>query len=171
MRDRFEEAQTFQEFLETVESHREFWQQMATRAVVAEDILEAGRSIPGRWHLLALMEDWCSDGANSLPFVARLADAVPGLDLRILRRDENPDLMDAHLTGGSRSIPVIMILDDEFREVGWWGPRPEPLQDLFLREFKVLPKEERAKKLRAWYARDKGASVLRELLASLPVSI
>jgi len=171
MRDRFAEALTFQEFLETVENHRELWQQLATRAVVSKDILGASRSVPGRWHLLALIEDWCSDGVNSLPFVARLVDAVPGLDLRVLRRDENPDLMDAHLTGGARSIPVIMILDDEFREVGWWGPRPAPLQDLFLREFKDLPKEERARNLRAWYARDKGASMLRELLALLTVPV
>jgi hypothetical protein len=171
MRDRFQQAYTFQEFLESAEPHRELWQQIANRAVVSEDILEAARSIPGQWHFLALVEDWCSDGVSSIPFLARLAEDVPGFDLRILRRDENPDLMDAHLTGGSRSIPVIMVLDDEFREVGWWGPRPASLQDLFLRELVMLSKEERARGLRAWYARDKGASMLRELLALVPVTV
>jgi hypothetical protein len=56
MRDRFEQAHTFQEFLDSVVSHREFWHQLADRAVVSEATLEAARSIPGRWHLLALVE-------------------------------------------------------------------------------------------------------------------
>lgn len=171
MRDRFEKADTFQEFLETVVSHRELWHQLTRRARVPDEILRAARSIPGQWHLLALTEDWCFDGVNALPVVARLAEAVPGLNLRVLRRDENPDLMDTHLTRGTRSIPVIMVLNDEYREVGWWGPRPAPLQELFLKDLKTLPKEERARKLRAWYARDKGTSMLSEILALVPIPV
>ena len=67
------------------------------------------------------------------PYLARLQEALPNFELRVLSRDENPDLMDAHLTNGTRSIPVVMILDQEFREVAWWGPRPRPLQELFHR--------------------------------------
>jgi hypothetical protein len=52
-----------------------------------------------------LSEDWCGDAVNSVPYLARLAELAPNLDLRVLARDENPDLMDAHLTRGSRSIP------------------------------------------------------------------
>ena len=123
------------------------------------------------WHLLVLAEDWCGDGANSVPYLARLAEATPGLELRILSRDEHPDLMDSHLTEGTRSIPVVMILDEEFREVGWWGPRPAPLQALFLRDIKNLPKEERYSRLRAWYAQDRGRTTLEEVSSRILVSV
>ena len=52
------------------------------------------------------------------------ADAVPGLELRMLRRDQHPEVMDRYLTNGSRSIPIVIVLDEEFRELGHWGPRP-----------------------------------------------
>ena len=42
---------------------------------------------------------------NTVPYLARLAESVPNIDMRLLTRDENPDLMDAHLNGTSRSIP------------------------------------------------------------------
>ena len=171
MKDRFEQAMSFEEFVHGANNHQDLWRRLYGRAGVPQDLLAAALSVPGRWRLLTLAEDWCGDGVNSLPFLARLADAVPQLDLRVLRRDENPDLMDAHLTGGSRSIPVVMILDEDYREVAWWGPRPGPLQDLFLRELRALTKEERARRLRAWYARDQGRTVLREIMARIPVSV
>jgi hypothetical protein len=49
--------------------------------------------------------------------------------MRIVERDKNLDLIDAHLTGTSRSIPVIMLLDGDYVERGWWGPRPGPFRN------------------------------------------
>jgi hypothetical protein len=76
--------------------------------------------------------------------------------------------MDAHLTNGTRSIPVVMVLDEDFREVAWWGPRPAALQRWFLRDLKSLPKAERVRELRGWYARDRGRATLREILDLIP---
>ena len=140
-------------------------------ARVPEELLERARGLREDWHLLVLCEEWCGDGANSLPYLVRMVDAGPNLHLRILSRDENLDLMDAHLTGESRSIPVVMILDKEFREVGWWGPRPEPLQEIFLKEIKDLPNEDRYPRLRAWYARDRGRTTLQEILDRIPLPV
>ena len=53
---------------------------------------------------------------------------MPGLELRIVLRDEHPEVMDRYLTNGSRSIPIVIALDEEFRELGHWGPRPRELQ-------------------------------------------
>jgi hypothetical protein len=75
--------------------------------------------------------------------------------------------MDAHLTGGTRSIPVVMVLAESGREAGWWGPRPSPLQRLYHDELKHLPSEERSRKKREWYARDRGATAVEEVLALL----
>lgn len=63
------------------------------------------------------MEDWCGNAVNTVPQVAALANAAPNLYLRRLGRNANLDLMDAHRTGGSRFIPVVILLDEFFREV------------------------------------------------------
>jgi len=171
MRERFEAGVEFRDFLATVESHKTLWHQIYERAELPPEIRESAASISGRWHFLALAEDWCGDAVHVLPYLARLEETFPGLQLRILTREENPDLMESHLTNGTRSIPVVMILDEDFDEVAWWGPRPAPLQDLFLREIKPLPKEERFPRVRAWFARDRGRTTLREILDLIPVAV
>ena len=79
---------------------------LAPRARSDDDYVRRASSLPGDWHLLVLSEDWCGDAVNTVPVVAKLAERCPNLDLRVLARDANLDIMDAHLTGRSRSIPV-----------------------------------------------------------------
>ena len=165
-RARFEAGDTFAQFMSRELTNKDFWEQVYKRAVVGDDVLARARALRGRWHLLALNEDWCGDSVNILPYVAKLADALPSFELRIVRRDENLDIMDAHLTGTSRSIPIIILLDEKFSECGWWGPRPSELQKWVIEEGLKLPKEERYKQARAWYARDRGASTMHEIVAT-----
>jgi Thioredoxin len=122
---------------------------------------------PGtRRRLLVIAEDWCGDASSTIPIVARFADTVPGMELRLLRRDEHPELMDRYLTDGARSIPIVIALDDSFRELGHWGPRPAVLQAWVLENRPRVPKAELYPQVRKWYARDRGETTLREVLAT-----
>jgi hypothetical protein len=169
--DRYQQGETFAEFLPSVTAHENLWNQIYERAKLPQDILDSAASVRGQWHLLVLAEDWCGDVVHIVPFLARLTEAFPNFQLRILSRDENPDLMESHLTNGTRSIPVVMILDEDFQEVAWWGPRPQPLQELFHAEIKHLPKEDQFPRVRAWFARDRGQTSLQEILSRLPVVV
>jgi hypothetical protein len=171
LKARFLEGETFPDFLKRVQQHEALWHQIYERAVLSDDILEMAESIPGQWNLLVLAEDWCGDAVHVLPYLARLEERFSQFRLRILSRDGNPDLMDAHLTDGTRSIPVVVILDEDFQEVAWWGPRPAPLQALFLAEIRNLPREERFPRIRAWFARDRGRATLAEILRRIPVRV
>jgi hypothetical protein len=75
--------------------------------------------------------------------------------------------MDAHLTGTSRAIPVVIMLDEAFQERAWWGSRPAELQSWVLGAGRELDKESRYKFVRGWYARDAGRSTLGEIVATL----
>lgn len=167
LKERWEAALPFERFLRSARSNVALWQAIHGRARVPPALLERARALRTRWHLLVLSEDWCGDAVNTVPVVARLAELAGNLDLRILARDENPDLMDAHLTGSSRSIPVVMALDSDFVEQGWWGPRPAELQAWFLAVGRSLEKAERYREIRTWYARDQGVSTLEEVIALL----
>lgn len=171
LKTEYEKGHTFSEFLKETRESEHPWQDFHHRARVPEEVLSRFRGLTGRWHFLVLCEPWCGDGANTLPYLARVVEAIPALEMRVLPRDENPKLMDARLTNGNRSIPVVMILDEDFREVGWWGPRPTPLQEFFLREIRPLPKEDRYPRVRAWYARDRGRTALDEILAGMPTPV
>ena len=163
LEDRFNAGETFADFLARPQQYHDLWGALYKRATIPEGVLVRAMKVQKPWHLLILSEDWCGDSINTLPLVVKLTDAVPSLDLRILGRDANLDLMDAHLTGKSRSIPVIMLLDEHYVERGWWGPRPRPLQQWVMAHMD-LPKADRYKEVRTWYARDHGVTSLTEIL-------
>lgn len=161
---RWNAAPTFAQWLPTAQKNPDLWRAVYERARVPDDLAARARALGGPWRLLVLSEDWCGDAVNSVPVVQRLVERVPGLDLRILSRDANPDVMDAHLTGKSRSIPVVMMLDADFRERGWWGPRPRELQEWVLGPGRGLAGDERHREIRRWYARDGGRKILEEVV-------
>ena len=125
-----------------------------------------------RRNLLVIVEDWCGDASNTVPIIAKFAESVPGLELRVIQRDANPEVMDRYLTNGSRSIPIVIALDENFQELGHWGPRPSELQAWVMANRTTMPKAERYPRMRKWYARDRGETTLREVLeaAGFPVA-
>ena len=167
MQDRFLAAATYAGFLETADRNRELWHAVSARATVQDEALLRVAALPGRWHLLVLNEDWCGDAVNTVPYVARLAELSTNVELRVTGREENPDLMDAHLTNGSRSIPVVILLDEAFEEQGWWGPRPTELQEWVLGPGMALEKDARYREVRRWYARDRGRTTIGEIVAMM----
>ena len=162
----WQRALTFEQFLAQARpEHQALWQGIYRHAKAPEwaaDLID-GRTL----HLLAITEDWCMDTSNTIPFLVRVTESVPGVDLRPILRDANPAIMDRYLTNGSRSIPVLIILDGEFREVGRWGPRPSELQAWVLANKDVIPKIEKLREQRKWYARDKGETTVREVFEAV----
>ncbi len=115
--------------------------------------------------ILAIVEDWCGDASNTVPVLAKLGDLADCLDMRLIKRDQYPEVMDRYLTNGARSIPIVIVLDDCFEELGHWGPRPSELQSWVIANKDSMSPEERYRRVRRWYAKDKGESTLREVLA------
>lgn len=158
---------TWEDYLNReVQKLEDLWRGVYARAVVPEWALERAREIDGEWRMLVISEDWCGDASNTVPVMARMAEVLPGVQIRLVKRDENPELMDAFLTGGSRSIPMAVVLRPDWTVAGPWGPRPAELQDFVLREKKagVRPVDDIYREVRRWYARDRGESTIRALL-------
>ena len=163
------QALPFHQYVVASTEHRGLWEGIHRIAIVpvwarALDFTAAPR------HLLVLAEDWCGDASNTIPVLAKVAEQVPGLELRVLRRDEHPEVMDRYLTNGARSIPIVIALDGDFAELGHWGPRPTELQAWVMSRKGIVPKVDLYPQIRKWYARDRGESTLREVLAAATAS-
>ena len=163
----YEQAQTFEEFLAGVSANRDLWLALAERASIPPELERRAGALTLRWKLLVVVEDWCGDAVNIVPVIARLAQRTPGLDLRIVGRDTHPAIMDSHLTGTSRSIPIVILLDEAFNERAWWGPLPAELQQWVLGDGRRMEKAQRYAEIRRWYARDRGKSTIHEILEKL----
>lgn len=128
--------------------------------------------IPQTWYILT--EAWCGDAAQNIPTIVAASLSNPLITVRFLLRDENPELMDAYLTNGGRSIPKLIAVDEDFNEIFTWGPRPAGAQEL-LREYKANPVKsysEFSEDIQRWYIADKTQSLqneLQELLEAVAV--
>ena len=108
---------------------------------------------------LIITEAWCGDGAQSIPYLAKLADLNPLIMLKIVLRDEHPDLMDAYLTNGARSIPKLVAMTADLQvELFTWGPKPKYLLDrhaAFKQNSEGLTYPEYLEEIHLWYAKNK----------------
>lgn len=122
---------------------------------------------------LILSESWCGDASQNVPVMAKMGSACNCVDVRILLRDENLDIMDQFLTNGGRAIPKLILLDESYNVLGEWGPRPKVIQDRVM-ENKAsgeLSKADMDKEVQLWYAKDKGASLQLELVEMMEVAL
>ena len=164
---RYEAAPDWTTYLDGTIKHHDLWTAVDRHVALLPQVVERARAAADRAgirHILVLSEDWCGDAVNIVPWVARLAEQLPVVDLRVFGRDISPDLMACHLTGTSKSIPIVVLLDAEFRELGWWGPRPGALQRWVVEEGLAMAREDRYREVRKWYARNKGQAILEELI-------
>lgn len=117
---------------------------------------------------MVLTETWCGDSAQCLPQIAAMADCNEKIELVLLRRDENPVVMDAYLTDGKRSIPVLVARDGKGEEIFRWGPRPTQAQSVFdAAKAEGLEKPTILERLHLFYGRNRGRALEAEFIALL----
>ena len=100
---------------------------------IPAQLVELYKRKANEWRWITITEPWCGDAAQCVPVIEKLAQAIGGIQSQYLLRDEHPEVMDAYLTNGGRSIPKLICLDAEGREVFTWGPRPDVIQEVMNR--------------------------------------
>ena len=117
-KDRFAQGLTLQQYLDQMSMNKERMVRAIDATVIKpQDVTVLTRHGDVR-KILVITEDWCGTSLAYVPFIARLVDGRPGVELRVFLRDENPDVMDQFLKRGvHRSIPVIAFFDAEMNEL------------------------------------------------------
>jgi hypothetical protein len=115
---------------------------------------------------LVIVESWCGDGAHVLPVLNKIAELNNHIQLKIVLRDDNPELMDLFLTNESRSIPKLIMIDTETGDVlNSYGPRPSEATSLvsrYIAKYGRLTPEFK-EDLQHWYNNDKGQNIIEDV--------
>lgn len=135
---------------------------------ISEDTLEKLQKLENHYIWLVISEGWCGDAAQILPVLHKMAQGSDKkIDLKIVLRDANDELMSHYLTNGGRAIPKVIVICKEAGIVRTdWGPRPKGASELmanYKAEFGVIDDKIKTD-LQLWYLADKGISVQEELL-------
>ena len=119
---------------------------------------------------LVITESWCGDAAHVMPVLNKLAELNDNIDLKIVLRDENLELMDMFLTNGGRAIAKLIMIDNETGEVmDTFGPRPSEATALVnnykAEHGKLTP--EFKEDLQVWYNKNKGQNIIEDAVKML----
>ena len=122
------QAMTAEVYIEDMEKHRENLQKVYDEFQVPDDENFFRQLENRKLRVIVLTEDWCGDAMMNIPILLHLAEKSH-MEVRMLLRDSNLELMDQYLTNGrSRSIPIFIFIDEDGEEVAHWGPRSETVQ-------------------------------------------
>jgi hypothetical protein len=134
---------------------------------IADEILSKLKSLKREYIWMVIAEGWCGDAGQILPIINKMALESDKIDLKIVLRDENEELMNLFLTNKTKSIPKLIIIDKETGSViNHWGPRPDGAVNL-IQNYKNQHGsiDETAKaELQLWYLHDKGLSTQNEIM-------
>ena len=137
---------------------------------ISEDAKQKIAGFDRKLTWLIITESWCGDAAHVMPALNKIAELNPNIDIKVVLRDENPELMDMFLTNGARAIAKVIMIDDETGEVlNTYGPRPSEATSYVNRykakHGKLTP--EFKEDLQHWYNKNKGQNIIEDVIEML----
>jgi len=130
---------------------------------VSEELKEVISKIDKKQLWMMITEDWCGDSAQNLPYIAKMAAESENIELKIIYRDQNLDIMDQYLTNGtSRSIPKLVAFNMNGEELFQWGPRPQELVELVEQWKTEMEPKKWKEKIQLFYGRNRGKAIEQE---------
>lgn len=136
----FEKAMSKDEYINAMETHLENLQLILNQfEVPVDDEAYFTKLKEEQLRVIVLTEDWCGDAMLNIPILLKLAEKS-GIEVRMLLRDQNLELMDQYLTNGTaRAIPIFIFIDQAGNERAVWGPRAETVQHFVDQQRAKLP--------------------------------
>ena len=130
---------------------------------ISTSIVETMRHIENSQKWILITEPWCGDAAHSVPFIHLISELSEKVTLEIQLRDADSEI-EKYLTNGGKSIPILVIRDENGEDLAVWGPRPVDCQVIFseskangadFADIKIA--------LQNWYNHDAGVCLQKEL--------
>jgi Thioredoxin len=111
--ERFDHALSYADYLAAIAVNRDQFEHYYDIARLTDDDVaffkRAAARPSGPAKILVIAEAWCPDVFRGVPVFARIAEASD-MTMKIVLRDENPDIMDEFLLNGkARAIPVARV--------------------------------------------------------------
>jgi thiol-disulfide isomerase/thioredoxin len=131
--ERFAQGMSYADYVASIErNQKRFEENYDGTEIPAEDIavFKALMARPnGPAKVLVIGEDWCPDVFRGMPVFQKLAEAT-GLEIKIMKRDENKDVIAEFLNGGEfESIPVAVFYTKDHEYLYHFIERPQKAQE------------------------------------------
>ncbi|MEK6511173.1 thioredoxin family protein [Myroides odoratimimus] len=139
---------------------------------IDQSFIEALTNKSIKQHWIIITEPWCGDSAHILPFIISAIKDRDNITYDIQLRDTAPFLIESYLTNGGKSIPKVIVKDDNGKDLFTWGPRPLKAQKV-MNDLKAqgVNSKDINEAMQNWYNADKGKTLYTELTELLNSSL
>lgn len=120
----FAEALAYPDYLDTARPHeRAGWDAFASRVALTDQQRAVAASFARRINVLVISGTWCGDCVQQVPILAAIAGCLPasdldgrtpGIDLRIIDRDQHRAVADHFMICGGHRVPTVIFLSEVF---------------------------------------------------------
>jgi len=160
-------GQPFAQFRTLITHRTELWSRNVDIAAVPDALVTRARRV-GNLKLLVTADDDCSDSANVLPYIAKLAELAPNLELRVVHDSVGYALKAGHRTpDGRTATPTLVVLDGDFNDRGCWVERPAQLQYWYITRGHDVDNDTYRREKLGFYDFDHGTTTLEEVVGVL----
>lgn len=168
LRQAYESGQEFGDFLREADARRALWDRNYGAAEVPAEVAQRARALGGTWYVLAIAVAGCSDSVNTIPYVAKLTELAPNVEMRIIDSARGREYMEARPTpDGRAATPTLILMNASFDEVGCWIERPTALQEWALGEGSEMSRRAFMEEKMSWYREDGGEHTVDEIVGIL----
>ncbi len=166
LRELYEGGQSFEDFLSQAERRKDLWEKNWGRSdAIDADMVARATAVGGVWHFLVVAVDSCSDSVSTIPYLARLVAEADNLHMRIVDPDTGAEVMRSHRTPDGRpSTPTVVLLDENYDEVGCFIERPTWLRDHILENPDDLDRSGIFEMKMEWYDDNAGADTVEDMV-------
>lgn len=138
----FQKGLTSEQYKATLEKHKEAFHHIYKNFTISNDGQFLQEVESKNLRAIVLAEPWCGHCMLDIPIFLRLAEKT-NMSVKFLLRDENLTLMDQYLTNGkSRTIPIMIFIDENGDEVAKWGPIADNVKQFVSELMKDLPEKD-----------------------------
>jgi hypothetical protein len=164
----YDKGVTYEAFMRDAKARRATWDANNARAAVPAELAARAKALTHSWRVLAVAIDACSDSAQSLPYVAKLAETTPDvISLRIVDNTVGRPAMEAFRTPDGRAATPTLIFIRDDGEIRAWVERPGALVAFIDAERKHNPDFDAVAGKTKWYEDDAGRSTLADIVTLL----
>jgi thiol-disulfide isomerase/thioredoxin len=106
------------------EEQQRRWRQVYDLAALTDAQKQLAGGFVREMKVLVVSGIWCGDCVQQCPLQQRIAEGNPGkIDLRIMDRDENRDLIEQLRINAGDRVPVAIFMAEDFEPCGVFGDR------------------------------------------------
>jgi hypothetical protein len=129
-KERFEQATTFDQYVERMKVNKETMLQFTEEVQVPAEDVEWWKK-QGPVKVLALTYDGCGDALYNIPVLAKISKLAGNVDLRVVQRDDNLDIMEKYKNQGIYlSVPTFVFMDADLNEIGNLKERAQSMSQI-----------------------------------------